>query len=176
MPGALGCDPAISLGLLQQFFPELQIRLVGGKALQLHRPFQIFCQQLHRNVVRVLLSPRRVGEHSTVRKDERSSDGTRRRSSFNGFAIVLADRDRTLCVHEAGGHQEAMTAMVQARPNYTAMDLMHCRAICHEIGERLRLALDRDRSPAPPHLRELLDRFEEEDARARLQWTAGKGR
>jgi len=66
--------------------------------------------------------------------------------------------------------------MVQARPNYAALDLMHCRAICHEIGERLRLALDQDRSPVSPHLRELLDRFEEEDARARLQSTAGKGR
>jgi len=57
----------------------------------------------------------------------------------------------------------------------------HCRAICHEIGARLRLALDRDRSPLPSRLGGMLDRFEEMDARARLQSfsknksTAGKG-
>jgi len=57
----------------------------------------------------------------------------------------------------------------------------HCKAICHEIGARLRLALDRDRSPLPSCLRGMLDRFEEADARARLQScsmnrsTAGNG-
>jgi len=57
----------------------------------------------------------------------------------------------------------------------------HCRAICHEIGARLRLALDRERSPLPSRLRGMLDRFEEADARARLQScsknksTAGNG-
>ena len=44
----------------------------------------------------------------------------------------------------------------------------HCRAICHEIGERLRLALDQDRLPLPSRLRDVLDRFEEGDALARL--------
>ena len=38
---------------------------------------------------------------------------------------------------------------------------VHCRAICHEIGERLRLALDQDRLPLPSRLRDVLDRFEE---------------
>jgi hypothetical protein len=57
----------------------------------------------------------------------------------------------------------------------------HCRAICREIGARLRLALDRERSPLPSRLRGMLDRFEEMDARARLQScsknksTAGNG-
>ena len=57
----------------------------------------------------------------------------------------------------------------------------HCTAICHEIGARLRLALDRDRLPLPSRLRGMLDRFEEADARARLQSrsknrsTAGNG-
>ena len=41
----------------------------------------------------------------------------------------------------------------------------HCRAICEEIGERLRCYLDRD-VPPPLRLRRLLDRFEEVDARA----------
>ena len=45
----------------------------------------------------------------------------------------------------------------------------HCRSISHEIGARLRLTLDRDRSPLPPCLRGMLDRFEEADAWARLQ-------
>lgn len=45
----------------------------------------------------------------------------------------------------------------------------HSRAICHEIGERLRLALDRDRSPFPSSLCDILERFEEMDARARLR-------
>ena len=57
----------------------------------------------------------------------------------------------------------------------------HCRAICHEIGARLRLALDRDRLPLPQRLRGMLDRFEEMDARPPLQSrsknksTAGSG-
>src|SRR5262245_44882927 len=39
----------------------------------------------------------------------------------------------------------------------------HCRAICQEVGERLRLALDRRQSPLPSRLRRTLDRFEEID-------------
>ena len=64
---------------------------------------------------------------------------------------------------------------------YTHLEPTHCRAICHEIGARLRLALDRDRSPLPSRLRGMLDRFEEADARARLRLcsknkpTAGNG-
>jgi hypothetical protein len=49
------------------------------------------------------------------------------------------------------------------------LELTHCRAICHEIGARLRLAFDRDRSPLLSRPGGLLDRFEEMDARARLQ-------
>jgi len=49
------------------------------------------------------------------------------------------------------------------------LDPTHCRAICHEVGERLRPALDRDRSPLPSRLRGMLDRFDEMDVRARLQ-------
>jgi len=64
---------------------------------------------------------------------------------------------------------------------YPHLELTHCRAIWHEIGARLRLALDWDRSPLPPRLRAMLDRFEEMDARALLQSrsknksTAGNG-
>ena len=62
------------------------------------------------------------------------------------------------------------------------LDPTHYRAICHEVGERLRLALDRNRSPLPSRLRGMLDRFEEIDARPRLQSLSknnlrvGKGR
>jgi hypothetical protein len=47
--------------------------------------------------------------------------------------------------------------------------LMHGGAISHEIGERLRLVLDRDRSPVPSYLRELLHRFDGMDAQAGRQ-------
>lgn len=42
----------------------------------------------------------------------------------------------------------------------------HSSAICREIGERLRLVLDHSRSPLPPGLRGVLDRFGEMDAPA----------
>jgi hypothetical protein len=53
--------------------------------------------------------------------------------------------------------------MTEARPNFASLEPTHSRAIRHEIGERLRLALDRDRSPVPARLRGLLDRFEKMD-------------
>jgi hypothetical protein len=40
-----------------------------------------------------------------------------------------------------------------------ARDSTHCRAICDEIGERLRCALSREASEIPPFLRELVDRL-----------------
>jgi hypothetical protein len=40
-----------------------------------------------------------------------------------------------------------------------ALDSTHCRAICDEIGERLRFALSREVSEIPPFLRELIDRL-----------------
>lgn len=68
-----------------------------------------------------------------------------------------------------------------ATNRYPHLELTHYRAICHEIGARLRLALDRDRLPLPQRLRGMLDRFEEMDARPPLQSrsknksTAGSG-
>ena len=41
------------------------------------------------------------------------------------------------------------------------LDSEHCRAICEEVGERLRIMLNRDTSELPPQLRLLLDRFAE---------------
>ncbi len=41
------------------------------------------------------------------------------------------------------------------------LDSTHCRAICDEIGERLRDVLGRDASEIPPYLRRLVDRFAE---------------
>ena len=72
--------------------------------------------------------------------------------------------------------------MAEARQNPAPIEPTYCRAICHEIGARLRLALDLDRSPLPSRLRGMLDRFEVADARARLQSysknksTVGQGR
>ena len=42
------------------------------------------------------------------------------------------------------------------------LDHTHCRAICDEIGERLREALGRE-TKIPPHLRRLIDRLGELD-------------
>jgi len=44
------------------------------------------------------------------------------------------------------------------------LDSGHCRAICEEIGERLRIVLDREAGEIPQRLRLLLDRLAELDA------------
>ena len=41
------------------------------------------------------------------------------------------------------------------------LDHTHCRAICDEIGERLRQVLKPGTSATPPHLAALLDRFKQ---------------
>jgi hypothetical protein len=43
------------------------------------------------------------------------------------------------------------------------IDSGHCRAICDEIGERLRILLDKDASEIPQQLRLLLDRLADLD-------------
>lgn len=40
-----------------------------------------------------------------------------------------------------------------------SLEPKHYRAICAEIGERLRCELDQDRTSLPLHLRRLLDRL-----------------
>src|SRR5215831_16365610 len=44
---------------------------------------------------------------------------------------------------------------------HAPLEPKHCRAICDEIGERLRQSLARDASPVPPRLRKLLGQFAE---------------
>jgi hypothetical protein len=44
------------------------------------------------------------------------------------------------------------------------MDSGHCRAICDEIGDRLRFLLDNDAGEIPQRLRSLLDRLAELDS------------
>ena len=44
---------------------------------------------------------------------------------------------------------------------HAPLEPKHCRAICNEIGERLRQSLARDASPVPPRLRKLLGQFAE---------------
>ena len=43
------------------------------------------------------------------------------------------------------------------------IDSAHCRAICDEIGDRLRIVLDREAGEVPPRLRLLIDRLAELD-------------
>ena len=43
------------------------------------------------------------------------------------------------------------------------IDSGHCRAICDEIGDRLRILLDKEAGEVPQHLRLLLDRLAELD-------------
>jgi hypothetical protein len=49
--------------------------------------------------------------------------------------------------------------------NHTTLQLdsAHCQAICEEIGERLRIRLDREAGELPQPLRLLLGRFAELD-------------
>lgn len=47
--------------------------------------------------------------------------------------------------------------------NAVQIDSSHCRAICDEIGERLRVFLARETSPMPLRLQLLLDRLAEQD-------------
>jgi hypothetical protein len=51
------------------------------------------------------------------------------------------------------------------------LDHKHCRAICDEIGDRLRYALQRETSEIPPRLLALIDQLArlENDDPARLQ-------
>ena len=43
--------------------------------------------------------------------------------------------------------------------NTVVLDHLHCRAICDEIGERLRYALAREKSEIPPRLMALIERL-----------------
>jgi hypothetical protein len=43
------------------------------------------------------------------------------------------------------------------------IDSGHCRAICDEIGDRLRIALDKEAGAIPPRLQMLIDRLAELD-------------
>ena len=47
--------------------------------------------------------------------------------------------------------------------NELQLDSSHCRAICDEIGERLRMILDREAEPLPRRLQLLMARLVEQD-------------
>lgn len=47
--------------------------------------------------------------------------------------------------------------------NELQLDSSHCRAICEEIGERLRMKLDCEAAPLPPRLQVLMLRLFERD-------------
>jgi hypothetical protein len=50
-----------------------------------------------------------------------------------------------------------------SRDSTIQIDSSHCRAICDEIGERLRMMLDREATALPPRLQVLLLRLAEQD-------------
>ena len=47
--------------------------------------------------------------------------------------------------------------------NELQLDSSQCRAICDEIGERLRMVLDREAAPLPPRLQSLMLRLAAQD-------------
>jgi hypothetical protein len=47
--------------------------------------------------------------------------------------------------------------------NELQLDSSHCRAICDEIGERLRTVFDHEAAPLPPRLQLLMERLIEQD-------------
>ena len=47
--------------------------------------------------------------------------------------------------------------------NKVQIDSSHCRAICDEVGERLRIMLDREANALPPRLQVLLLRLAAQD-------------
>ena len=51
-----------------------------------------------------------------------------------------------------------------ATQNELKIDSGHCRAICDEIGDRLRAMLDREIPAMPLRLRLLMDRLAEQDS------------
>jgi hypothetical protein len=57
---------------------------------------------------------------------------------------------------------------LMSHPQSAALKLnsVHCRAICEEVGERLRILLDREAGAIPPRLQLLVHRLAELDCEA----------
>jgi hypothetical protein len=53
--------------------------------------------------------------------------------------------------------------MMSSREALQHLDSGHCRAICDEIGDRLRFVLDKEAGPIPQRLQLLIDRLAELD-------------
>lgn len=69
------------------------------------------------------------------------------------------------CSGAARGHRQRSTSMIEPHPIASE----HARAICEEIGERLRLALRGDYADLPPRLRALVDELALQDCEAPSQ-------
>jgi hypothetical protein len=52
--------------------------------------------------------------------------------------------------------------------NQLQIDSLHCRAICEEIGERLRTVLRPETAAVPPRLQTLIDRLAGQDSELEL--------
>jgi hypothetical protein len=55
--------------------------------------------------------------------------------------------------------------MLSQKPLPLQIDSGHCRAICDEIGDRLRFLLDKEASEIPRYLQVLVERLAELDGR-----------
>ena len=64
--------------------------------------------------------------------------------------------------------------MSNRNPATLQLDHTHCRAICDEIGERLREVLGREIPEIPPHLLALLDRLAQLDDAPSIAPSIGK--
>jgi hypothetical protein len=53
--------------------------------------------------------------------------------------------------------------MLSQKPLPLQIDSGHCRAICDEIGDRLRILLDKEAGAIPRYLQVLVDRLAERD-------------
>jgi hypothetical protein len=61
------------------------------------------------------------------------------------------------------GASHSRPAMPNRHAPVSALDHSHCRAICDEIGERLRLALKPNAAQIPPRLQALMERLAQLD-------------
>lgn len=71
----------------------------------------------------------------------------------------MPDRPLRTCSLPVRRLQQRFTPMIELHP----ISSEHARAICEEIGERLRYALRDDYADLPPRLRELMRRLAELD-------------
>src|ERR1700716_3512732 len=87
---------------------------------------------------------------------------------IHGFFTSPPITRRILLFRDNRNIESGLNDLRRAMPNRSDQDLRldhtHCRAICDEIGERLRDVLKREASKTPPRLLELIDQLAELEA------------